>query len=198
MGQKETLKEVGEQSIATGVNQVLTSREIKKLINDAKIKTYYLYSSTPTKLSVMRSPVVTVCLMHVPELNLWARGVAVCSPKDTPEKAEGKLHAKRNAGILLATVLKPNRTLYRELTDDVKKILAQHAIACKTHSVKKTMDYVPSIRNNDFIKSIIWRVNTTAKKRDLTDSDKDLENEINPVFTPHEQRLLAEKKTTVL
>jgi hypothetical protein len=169
--------------------QKYTSKEINEMFRHAVTKIYYLYEG--------KSPTVTVCLMKLSDeagAEMWARGVAVCSPKDTPEKAEGKLHAKRNAGILLATVLKPNRTLYRELTDDVKEILAQHAMACKTHSVKKSMDYVPSIRNNAFIKSLIWRVNTTAKKRDLTDLDKDLENEINPVFTPHEKALITANK----
>jgi hypothetical protein len=214
MGRVETLNEVvdrlavsiDEKSIAANVNQVLTSHEIKKLINDAKIKTYYLYSSKDVDIketnsgrvthSIMKSPVVTVCLMHIPELNLWARGVSVCSPKDFPKKKYGKILARANAAKLIAAKLLPNRYLHRVLTDDVKLLLDVERRSRKI-GVLLQHDYVPSIRSTPYIQRIINTVSTTARNVNLTDQDRDLENEINPIFTPHEQRLLTEKKTVV-
>jgi hypothetical protein len=157
--------------------------DVRSCINKAVTKIYYLYS----KIKESKKPIVTVCLMFSPDLHDWARGVAVCSPKDSANKAKGRIVARAHAAKLIAAKHMPGRHLHRVLTDDVKVLIKRDKLQ---KGIPLQHDYVPAIRGNAFIQSILKQAVVTARNVILSEEDRDLENELNPQFTPHELRLV--------
>lgn len=178
-----------------GLYIMSTTKFIRKQINDAHVKTYYLYERQLTKDgNVLKKPVVTVCLMFVPELNEWARGVAICSPKDSPNKVKGRIIARMHASKLIAAKhLVPQRHMHRILSSDVEILLAYNQNKLRGN-LPLQHDYVPVIRNNEFMQKLLTRATATTRGVILSEEDRDLENELNPRFTPHELRLIAADK----
>jgi hypothetical protein len=175
----------------------ITSTHVRQLIKNATVKYYYLYKgiyedeANPEKELKNKVLAVSVCLMNIPKLNLWARGVAICSPLDNPNKVVGRTLARANAAKLLAAKLIPGRSLHRTLTDEVKLLLELEKD--KRPGIPSKHTYVPTLRFNMNIQSILNGVNITGKNVMLTDENKNLENELQPMFTPHETAILTKR-----
>jgi hypothetical protein len=62
------------------------------------IKYYFWYVR-----DVGRKPIITVCLAHDEDNNIFARGIAICTMKDNTTKKEGRKIAKGRAMKALGT-----------------------------------------------------------------------------------------------
>lgn len=185
--------------MSNGYNAKLVRHKLK----NARTKFYYMYEQTPsseTDGNPIKRPTVSVCLMQIESEaslpigdGLWARGVAVCSEDDAPCRAYGRMRARANAAKLLAAKLMPHRHLHRELTDDVKMLLGYEKTS-RRPGLPITHIYVPHIQGNEVAEKVIQKANVTAQNKPLSEADKRVENEINPVFTPYELHILEGKK----